>query len=141
MTEAALADRLDIYDVINRYSHNYDGGDVDALADLFVENGVLDFDPPIAGTLAHFEGREEIRTALKTRRATQSKKRRHIFTNVVFDELSATTASIRSYLLLTDSDGGHLKPIATGVYVDSLVKTQAGWRISHRMGNLDYVVG
>ena len=121
----SVADRLAILDVVSRWSHAADEGDVAAFDRIIGENASLDVLDDVV------RGRRQI-----AERACQvppgHQLRRHL-RNTVFDHLDGGRATVRSYYLLTAAvDGGRPKNLATGVYTDELTRTDDGWRIDRR---------
>lgn len=132
-------DRLAILDLLGRYGHTYDEGRVDALGDLFTEDGELEIRGRIGGMPAVMRGREEIVGHMRARwEATQPAQRRHVTTNLVIDETGAGRATAASYLLLGSTTDGALRLPVTGRYVDELEKGGDGrWRFRRRVLTLD----
>lgn len=134
----AERERFEILDVLHRYCHAYDEGDVDVQASLFVEDARFRFEPPIPGVPSLLRSRSEIHAAMSGRKsATAQHQRRHIITNVLFDEVGEDHTSVRSYLSLVTTNAGKLTFLATGVYRDRLRKTSEGWRFESRHMKLD----
>ena len=133
--------RLAILDVLHGYCHAYDGGDIDGMVNLFMERGSFEFTPPPAGFPARIEGRTQIRAGMSARKsATAGSQRRHLITNVLFDEVDELAAKVRSYLTLASTTDGKLSFLATGVYDDRLRNTPDGWRFESRRLKLDLTI-
>ena len=121
----SVDDRLAILDVISRWSHAADEGDIAAFDRIVGENASLD----VRGDVV--TGRASI-AEVACQAPAGHQLRRHL-RNSVFDDLDDLRATVRSYYLLTAAvDGGRPTPLATGVYVDELTKTTEGWRIDRR---------
>ena len=101
-----------------------DARDWDGLGRIFTDDAVCDwsaFDLAVTEGLAHLqEYFAQIRHPIA-----------HHVTNVVvdLDGDDADRATVRSKLLVVLDDGS----VATGEYVDQTVRTDAGWRIRHRV--------
>ena len=137
----SVEDKLAIQEVIARYSYAYDGKDADAFAQLFVEDGVFEVIVPGESSPAvRLSSRAAIREwAAQRHRLNAASQARHYQSNVLFDELTAETASARTMLLLTRQSAPDTAPLLhlTGVYHDKWRKTPEGWRLVHRAARVD----
>ena len=129
-------DMLAIQQEVARYSYAFDSGDADGWARVFTEDGLWEFYAAGAtGPATRLEGR----AALRDFCAQRFSERRggvtsyHHQSGVIFDELTAETARIRTMLVLTvQLPGESARVYMTGVYQDQWVKTPDGWRIKYR---------
>ena len=132
-------DKLEILDLISRFSHAFDGGDAEALANVFVENG---------GYSERIDGTDSVRgqghIALKEYTKVETEKRgisqpRHHVRNTVFFETSNDRVKTRSYFLATTvaGEGKLATSTASGIYEDTIIRTPAGWRILKRIALYD----
>lgn len=134
------ADRLAILDVLDRYGQLYDGGDFNALADLFTADARFELRGQVGSVPGVMTGAQEIVGVMRARRqelvAVQS---RHIITNIVITALREKMATTRCYLVNTRTTaGGASQVVATGTYDDQLQRHLDGtWRIAHRVLTLD----
>jgi hypothetical protein len=125
---------------LRRYNWNGDAFKIEQLAAQFAEDGTL-----------HVHGEDPVtgRAAIVTK-LTRSGERgaptgvgelkmyiRHFVTNVLVENITATTADARSYFLVFTPLG----PDHWGRYRDTMVKTAEGWRIQHRYVRVDPKVG
>lgn len=132
------ADRLLIAERIYRYGWSYDERDREGLADCFVQDGVWEGLIMGRDKVGPFQGREEILEWLTGFWLQQTDQRRHIFTNVVIDELGPAEATAHAYLMLTASSDATMSPVTVGPYRLSLVKDTDGvWRLSRLVGGYD----
>jgi len=125
--------REEIRDVISRYTHAGDAGDLDALALCFAESGVLD----LAG-VAPVEGRGAIQTHLggvvreladRTRRPVL----RHHVSSVRIELTGPDSAIASSYFLVFTEVGlDHW-----GRYLDHFARTGPRWQIARRKVRVD----
>ena len=124
-------DKVEILDLLGRYSFAADEGTPEDYADVFTPDGAF-----VGRVGQPDEVRIEGRDAL-IRFATGAAKRkasgvaagtRHHHASPTILELTATTAHVRSYLLVTVAGANGL----TSIYDDRLVKTADGWRIAER---------
>lgn len=136
-------DRLAIIDLLSRYGHTYDEGDIVALGDLFTEDGEFEIRGRIGGMPSVLRGRDEIVARMAARReATQPAQRRHLTANLVVDETGSGRATTACYLLLGSTTDGALRLPVTGRYVDDLEKGRDGrWRFRRRVLTLDGDLG
>jgi SnoaL-like domain len=125
--------------IIHAYSRALDLGDMSAAADFFAENGSLS--RPMAPTVV-IQGRENIRTALKTRPSTLLTK--HLATNVMIDVVSRDEARGLSYLTMISTtppagvDAPYVStgPLYFGEFVDRFVRERGEWKILERRGSI-----
>lgn len=131
-------DRWLISDALSKYVWGYDEGDFALLGDAFTEDAVA------TGKVANSElgwgpmnGRKEIVGALSSIRATQTDQRRHTVSNILFDELTDTTAKVRCNLVLVATENGLPRLVSGGWYRYTLVKQGEIWRINRQDALLD----
>lgn len=124
-------DREAIRHLMAVYNINGDRNRVDALAEVFAEDGVIEFSGEVT------KGRAAINARLSgvgsaTRNPALELSRHHITTSLI--ELDGDTAQARTYFQVLSNEGldhhGH--------YVDRLVRTAEGWRIAHRNVRIDF---
>ena len=131
-------DRLLIAERIARYGWSYDERDRDALAECFTPDGVWEGLLLGRDRVGPVEGREAIADFLAGFWEEQTDQRRHLFTNVVVDELAVGTASAHAYLLLTAASGGTMTPVTTGPYRFELAREPDGaWRLARLAAGFD----
>jgi hypothetical protein len=142
-----LVAREQIRDAIHAYAYAGDRLMVDEMAAVFLPDGVLE----IARESARYSGRAEISARLslgmgdsseearsrakKQQRATGKVViRRHLVTNIRFEELSQGSAVVSSYFTVVTHDGlDHF-----GRYRDAFVSSQGQWFIGHRLVTRDW---
>ena len=133
----SLADKMEILDVIARYSYTYDGRDVDGFASLFTEDGV--FEVMDSGG-NHPELRLESRDAIHAWASQRHQKvisniqDRHYQSGTLFEALGQGHAQTRTMVLITHqgADDPAPRPVLSGVYHDQWRHTQNGWQIAQR---------
>ena len=137
MSLQEVSDRLEIQDLIARYSYALDSRDFDALDELFTDDAVLDYTATgaIRGTLA--EMKAFVANAFTMFAGTQ-----HLTTQTMiqFDD-DGNTAHARSACHNPMVFDGDLRPkmMIVGLwYVDTLVRTPDGWRFRERVEELLY---
>jgi len=127
-----LADRLEIDDVLTRYSTLIDARRFDELDQVFTADAVLDY-RSAGGIRGSFpEVRDWLASVLPVFTWTQ-----HLVTNRAVDIVPGSVeAGARS--LFQNPNGAEIdgRPwlfVVGGAYHDRLVRTDAGWRIRHRV--------
>ena len=118
-----LEDRLAIRELIELHGHLVDEGQLDRTAEVFtpdVEYDLTDFDQ---GTLTGLTQLTEASLALGAANPVA-----HHVTNVVVEELPDGQIRARSKALGIRADGS----CGSVTYVDTVVRVEAGWRISRR---------
>jgi hypothetical protein len=122
----AVIDRLEVSDVLVRYCTALDTHDSALLESCFSTDAVLEYDAAPAATPAEFAERAR---RLRSLAATQ-----HIITNITVD-LDGDRARSTAYVLAMQVRGaseGRETYLIGGSYADTLVRTSAGWCITHR---------
>jgi SnoaL-like domain len=137
----SVEDKLAIHEMIARYSYAYDGKESEAVAQLFVEDGIFEvIVPGKPGPTVRLSSRVAICEWAKQRfQLNTSSQARHYQSGVLFDELTAETASARTMLLLTRQNASDAAPVVhlTGIYHDKWRKTREGWRLVRRAACID----
>ncbi|WP_341251967.1 nuclear transport factor 2 family protein [Euzebya pacifica] len=139
-----VEDRLLAIDLLHRYGHCYDQGELDAMADCFTEDATFTINGSVGSMPTALEGRPAIRKAMGERRAaTAHAQRRHLISNVILDEVPGDPDRIHaaSYLLVGSTEDGTLHLPSTGRYTDVLVRSGDGWLIAERVLTLDSTIG
>jgi hypothetical protein len=125
--------REQIRDVISRYNHAGDRGNLEALVLCFAEDGVLDLEDE-----DDFVGRAAIHARLggvvqdSISRGARALVRHHV-SSVKIELTSSDTATAASYFLVFTEVGlDHW-----GRYADRLVRSVGEWRFAHRKVRVD----
>ena len=127
--------------LIHLYSMLNDAGDFQAMADMFVEDGV--FARPSQGDVL-IRGRDAILAAYTSR---PPRFTRHMITTIAVTVEDADNATAHSYLSLhTGQPGDGLPRPAEPTYLigdfrDRLVRTHGEWKFKERLGSLALKVG
>jgi len=125
--------REQIRDVISRYNHAGDRGDLEALVRCFTDTGVLDLE----GEDDH-EGREAIRERLSgvvsdlAGRSERALLRHHVSSIRIELTGNGTAIAASYFLVFTEIGLDHW-----GRYADRLVRADGAWRIAHRKVRVD----
>jgi ketosteroid isomerase-like protein len=131
------ADRVMIAERVHRYGWGYDERDRGLLADCFTADGVWEGSVMGAEQVGPFEGRDAVVAFLTEFWTVQTDQRRHIFTNVVVDDLTGDAAVAHAYLLLTASSDATMTPVTNGPYRLIMRKEQGIWRIARLVAGFD----
>jgi hypothetical protein len=132
-----MADKQAISEMLGKGGWAYDTPDVDYLADMFTEDGRFELSIDGVGEVGPFEGRAPIRKLYEDSLASQTDQRRHVVTNIFFEDETDDSVTAVSYLVLISIENGALKVISTGVYRDQIVRDGDAWRIKVRNLALD----
>ena len=125
MTAMDVADRLELHELPGRYGDAIDDRDWERLDRIFTDDAVFDLTDLGAPRL---EGLEAIRAFMDTE---ARHPRSHTMTNIYVDEsVEGVRLSFRILALLPEGRMG------TASYYDDVVKTDAGWRVKHRVVTL-----
>lgn len=130
-------DRALIAERVYRYGWGYDERHRDLLADCFTSDAVWEGNVMGEQPVGPLEGRDAIVGWLAEFWDQQHDQRRHIFTNVIIDELTASTAVAHAYLLLTASAGAAMTPVTAGPYRLMMRKEPDSWRIERLVAGFD----
>jgi hypothetical protein len=124
-------DRFEIVDLVGRWSHAADGDERAALDRVMTPGAVLEITERDAPA-KKIEGLDAIWAHLGGGSAREREIRRHVRNTVIVEEKDGQ-AMARSYYMVSAGDRPpNLALLATGLYTDHVVRTAAGWRISHR---------
>lgn len=135
---ADLADRIEIQDLMSRYSTAVDAKRWDLLEDVFVAGSVVDFRGNGGPELAYPEIVEYLKESLAGFAGCQHYVTNHMIT------LNGDEATCRIYVftyLASIVDGEEVLFADGGWYDDELVRTDAGWRIKRRTSGLVWIDG
>lgn len=128
-TTSIDVDRLTILERLSRYAWGYDAQDAGMLKDSFTSDAVFLMYLDGGKEWGPFRGRDLIVEWMTSVKRTQSDQRRHSITNVLFDELNDSLATVRCVLVLTAAQAGAVKLITSGWYRIDMRKERQAWRI------------
>lgn len=131
-----LEDKLAIHELLSRSAYAFDIQDMDMLEACFTEDAR--FSMRIAGgdLVGPFEGRAAIMTLMTDSIDVQTDVRKHVISNIFFDE-GADQPMVTSNLTLISTENGETNVLTAGFYRDTVVKDKDGWRVSNRFIELD----
>ena len=139
--------RFAIEGIIFRYAEALDGGDLEALAELFAAGAIKPaVGQPARGAEAvlalyaevvKFYDADENPVPYKRRQCTP--RTRHLTGNLIFEfDNPVIEAQVRSCFTVCQSLGGRIDIIAGGRYVDQFRHTIAGWHLAERQILIDH---
>ena len=131
-----LEQKLAIHELLGRAAYAYDERDMDMLERCFAQGA--SFSMRIAGgdPVGPFEGREAIMELMSGSMKEQNDVRRHVISNIFFDD-SQAQPTVVSNLTLIATENGESQLLTSGVYYDSVVEEGGSWCISRRHIDLD----
>jgi ketosteroid isomerase-like protein len=126
-----LADLIELHELRARYTHHYDGGDLDAFVALFTDDGVLQLGP--AGFA---RGHDELRAALAAPMKTAS-----FACHFTSDEITELTGNdtARGTSRFAVHYGRSPDIQGAGTYHDEYRRRAAGWRFASRTISFFYM--
>lgn len=130
-----VRDRLEITDLIHRYAHHADAGELDAFVALFADDAVLGIGLP------GVRDKASLARAMQQRPAPAADTQtRHVMTNLVFHEQSTEAASGALYFTFISTTAGKPTPLMTGQYTFTVGREGGRWRIRRWLAIMDGVV-
>ena len=140
-------DYADLQQLLNRYSHTLDFGDIEGFIDCFTEDAVFSaISMPLLDG-AH-RGHDALRKFARTGNKIAGGHIRHSALSALFEEDGAEgKARSSSYFLVTRDLGfpptgylagnGGAELVCTGLYIDKMVKQDGKWRFRERTCRYD----
>ena len=128
--------KLAIHELLGRAALAYDERDLPALESGLSRDAVLSMRIAGGDLIGPFEGRDAIMKLYTDSMAQQTDVRRHIVSNIFFDE-SGTDPVAVSNLTLVATENGEIQLLSAGIYRDTLTFEDGCWRISRRHIELD----
>ncbi|HYX37758.1 MAG TPA: acetoacetate decarboxylase family protein [Oligoflexus sp.] len=129
-----IADRLAIINHVSAYSYLIDEGRWDEWLALFADDVLFENTSPDLGTI-RIKGKEGFKALVDERYIKPGKNskavRRHTMGNLHVTEQTATTAKVRTYMLISNvPQADTLKPLTSGTYNAVLEKRNNKWTIT-----------
>ena len=132
-----MADKQAVTELLNRAGVAYDVADTDFLTNMFADDGA-EFHMTIAGgDIIPFEGKENIGKLFSDSLQEQTDQRRHVITNIYFDNETDDSITAISYLVLITVENGVLQVLSSGMYTDDCVLQGGEWKLKRRRLDLD----
>lgn len=124
-----LEDRWMISELLARYASAYDDDKLEDMRSLMTETGVERGERDGA-ELWTLEGPDAAIAGLTAARAAQPWPGRHVISNLMFDQLDGSDATVRYYLMLVGAPEGTPLLRNFGWYRTTLVKRDGRWLIT-----------
>jgi hypothetical protein len=133
-----ISDRLEIQELLVRYSHCIDTQNIDGLDQVFTSDAHIDYSA-LGGAVGDLESTKTfLRKSMAMFKSTQ-----HMISNIIleFDGDTATGRTLcHNPMVLGKGEEEHV--FVCGLwYLDKLVRTDAGWRIRERCEERSFVQG
>jgi ketosteroid isomerase-like protein len=138
----ALSARAQIADAFYRFGMAWDEVRVDVLVSCFTEDALFESSEGNATAFLSLRGRNEMRDNISGTMALQSDQRRHIFSNIMVEQLDleAGTAQALAQCVVT-AVGAKLQLAAAVMYTSNLRREADGcWRFSYFFVGMDRYV-
>lgn len=135
------ADKLAIQELMSRAAYALDEHDLDRIEKCFAPEASMIVRIAGQDDVGPFEGREAIMKLMADSIAVQTDRRRHIVSNLFFEEEGDTAATVISNLTLFATENGENRLITTGGYRDKVIKMGDDWLIADRDLSLDLPFG
>jgi ketosteroid isomerase-like protein len=132
----SVEQKLAIHELLGRAALAYDERDMATLESGFIPDASLSMRIAGGDLIGPFEGREAIMKLFTDSMAQQSDVRRHVVSNIFFDESGDQPVAV-SNLTLVATENGEIKLLTAGIYRDTVVKSDGVWRIARRHIELD----
>ena len=127
-----MADKQAISDMLGKAGWAYDQGELDYLSGIFTEDALFTLTITGQGQVGNFEGRETIHGLYVGAKESQTDQRRHVVSNIFFEDETDDSVTAVSYLTLISVEDGALNVISSGIYTDKVVLEDGNWMIKHR---------
>ena len=131
-----LEQKLNIHELLGRAALAYDERDMTTLEAGFAASANMSMRIAGGDLIGPFEGRDAIMKLFTDSMATQTDVRRHVVSNIFFDESGANPVAI-SNLTLVATENGEIQLLTAGIYRDTMVQEKGNWRIANRHIELD----
>lgn len=132
----SLEQKLAIHELLGRAAYAYDERDVPLLTACFAGGATVTMRIAGGDLIGPFEGREAVMGLMTGSMDEQTDVRRHVISNLFFDE-SAEVTTVVSNLTLVATQNGKIELLTAGVYRDEVVEEEGAWRVSRRHIELD----
>jgi 3-phenylpropionate/cinnamic acid dioxygenase small subunit len=132
----SLEQKLAIHELLGRAAYAYDERDIPLLNECFASDAKLTMRIAGGDLIGPFEGKEAVMALMTGSMAEQTDVRRHVISNIFFDE-RAETATVISNLTLMATENNEIQLLSAGVYRDEVVEEDGGWRVRNRHIELD----
>ena len=131
------ADKLAINELLAQSAFALDTKNLSDLEAGFTPDAHFTLDIEGVDEVSKFAGREAIMGLMRGALETQTDERRHVISNVHYQQASPDRATVVSYLTLMATENGVTQLITTGIYTDVVALHKGKWLIADRQLKLD----
>lgn len=132
-----VTDKIKISELLNKSSYALDERKLEMLEACFADDAVMSLRIEGGNLIGPFNGQEEIMKLMKDSMDTQTDQRRHIISNIFFQEEDEEVAKVVSYLTLFATENGEINLLTTGTYQDEVARVAGEWKIKKRHLDLE----
>ncbi|MCF8474012.1 MAG: nuclear transport factor 2 family protein [Emcibacter sp.] len=132
-----VADKLLIQELLNRASYALDVQNLEQIKSCFTQDARMVVNIAGGTVVGPFEGRETIMKLMADSIDAQTDVRKHVISNILFEEVTGSNVHVTSNLTLFGTENGVVRLITTGFYHDQLKKIDGKWGIAVRQLDLD----
>lgn len=137
LTDEMIPARLAMADRMSRYAWAFDERDPDLLAECFTDEASWEASIRGEERIGPFLGRRAVVDVMTGRWEQQPDQRRHMITNHLVRDVTPSSATIHTYLLLVSTATGVI-PLTCGFYRVGMVRESDGvWRIRTLLAGFD----
>lgn len=133
-----IMERMAIAETLAQYSYRWDSKNSREFSELFTDNGIIE--RSLKGLLvegSRIQGKQAIYDYAKQSHEGRlaDRQTRHHFSGLVFLELTEQTAVTENMALITHQSANDTAAVirSSGIYRNSWLKTEQGWKISRRI--------
>lgn len=133
-----IADKMAIAETLAQYPYRWDSKDSSGFAELFTDDGVME--RWLKGSLvegSRVQGKQAIHEYAKQSHEGRlaDRQTRHHFSGLIFLEISEQEAVTENMALITHQTADDAAAVirSSGIYRNSWLKTEQGWRITRRI--------
>ena len=132
----SLEEKLSIHELLSRAAFAYDEREVPMLEACFARDASLSMRIAGGALVGPFEGREAVMGLMTGSMAEQTDVRRHVVSNIFFDESGDHPVAISNLTLMATEDG-EIELLSAGIYRDTVIVEDGEWRVANRHIELD----
>lgn len=132
-----VADKLLIQELLSRAAYALDVHSLERIEACFTPDASMTVNIAGGTVVGPFEGRDAIMGLMAASIEAQTDVRKHVVSNLFFEEADGDTAHTVSNLTLFATENETNKLVTTGVYRDQLKKVDGQWGIAVRQIDLD----
>ena len=132
-----MADKQAVSEMLGKAGWAYDVGELDYLETIFTDDALFTLSIEGQGQVGKFEGLDTIMGLYRGAKEAADDQRRHVVSNIFFEDETDNSITAVSYLTLISIKDGGLNTISSGIYTDKVELVDGAWLIRHRDLALD----